>query len=88
VTGDDYARLGDGAEGVSVFIGHRCYMRMYEGHCAQLKRDAAGRFVCSIYEQRPDVCRTLERASASCEAERERKASLALRSVQSLTRRD
>jgi Fe-S-cluster containining protein len=88
VTGSDYSRLGDGAEGVSVFIGHRCYMRMAEGHCAQLKRDAAGRFVCGIYERRPEICRTLERASPSCDAERERKADHALHSVQSLTRCD
>jgi Fe-S-cluster containining protein len=30
-------------------------------------------FSCSIYERRPTTCRTLERGSAACEAERERK---------------
>jgi uncharacterized protein len=36
VTGQDYARLGEHAEQVTVFVGNRCYMRMEHGHCAQL----------------------------------------------------
>lgn len=87
VTGSDYARLGDEAERVSEFIGHRCYMRMEHGHCAQLTLDPAGHFACSIYETRPEVCRELERESSACEAERERKAETALGTVVILTRK-
>jgi Fe-S-cluster containining protein len=84
VLGDDYARFGDGADRVSVFIGNRCYMRMLNGHCAQLAVDAAGRFICGMYEQRPEVCRTLERGSDVCAGERERKAERAVHAVASL----
>jgi Fe-S-cluster containining protein len=69
VTGDDYERLGDAAERLTVFVGHRCYMRMHEGHCAALSIAQDGRYACSVYELRPDTCRVLERASPACEAE-------------------
>ena len=73
VTGDDYARLGDMAEAVTSFVGNRCYMRMAEaGHCAALMREN-GRFACSLYAQRPAVCRELERGSPACEADRAEK---------------
>lgn len=86
VTGADYARLGELAERVSGFIGNRCYMRMHEGRCAALAVDPAGRYVCSIYEQRPEVCRELERGSSACEAERTRKSERATLAAQSLSR--
>jgi Fe-S-cluster containining protein len=75
VMGADHARLGDAAERLTVFEGNRCYMRMDAGHCAALTRDDRGRFTCSIYAERPAVCRELERGSPACEAERALKSS-------------
>jgi len=87
VTGDDYERLGEAAPSVSHFVGNRCYMHMHDGHCAQLSIAASGEFWCGLYERRPDVCRTLERGSAACEAERERKSDAALVAAARLLRR-
>jgi Fe-S-cluster containining protein len=69
VTGDDHAVLGDAAERLTTFVGNRCYMQMHAGHCAALELDPAGRFVCSVYEHRPSVCRELARGSGACRAE-------------------
>jgi Fe-S-cluster containining protein len=70
VTGDDHARLGDDAERLTVFAGNRAYMRMEDGRCAALRIDArAGRFVCTVYERRPDACRDLGRGSSACRGE-------------------
>ncbi|MCA9535278.1 MAG: YkgJ family cysteine cluster protein [Myxococcales bacterium] len=74
VRGDDYARLGDAAETLTRWQGTRCFMAMSDGHCAALVIDAgSGRFSCSVYADRPDTCRELERGSSECEGERERK---------------
>ena len=71
VSGDDHARLGEDAERLTVFIGNRAYMRMEDGHCAALVIDReARRFVCTVYETRPETCRALERGSPACEGER------------------
>lgn len=71
VTGDDHARLGDHAEQYVQFTHNKAFMRMHDGHCAALAIDAErGRFVCSIYEVRPETCRTLERGSPACDGER------------------
>ncbi|MET0284002.1 MAG: YkgJ family cysteine cluster protein [Polyangiales bacterium] len=72
VSGDDHARLGEAADALTAFVGNRCYMRMERGHCAALEV-SPGRYACRIYEQRPQVCRDLERGSPSCEAERHEK---------------
>lgn len=69
VTGDDHARLGDDAEGLTVFIGNRCFMRMDSGHCAALELTADDRFVCSVYLTRPETCRELARGGAACRGE-------------------
>lgn len=70
VSGDDHARLGDRAEELTSFDGNRACMRMVEGHCAALHIEGnAGRFVCSVYETRPDVCRELARGSGACRGE-------------------
>lgn len=79
VTGADWERLGDEAERVAHFIGHRAYLRMQDGRCAALalQTDAASGHrlhVCTIYERRPQVCRDLARGSPACEAELLRKA--------------
>ncbi len=77
VSGDDYARLGDRADGPEALVrfdGHRAYMKMVDGHCAALAVDArAGRFVCQTYETRPQVCRDLARGSGACLGELEMK---------------
>lgn len=36
------------------------------GHCANLRSEAAGRFSCGIYEDRPAVCRSFEAGSDRC----------------------
>jgi Fe-S-cluster containining protein len=69
VTGSCHQRLGDDAESLTQFFGNRCFMRMQDDHCAALHITAEGRYVCSVYERRPEVCRTLERGGASCLAE-------------------
>jgi uncharacterized protein len=67
VTGDDYARLGQRAEELATFDGHRAYMRMTGGHCASLRLEpGSGELVCSTYETRPQACRDLARASSAC----------------------
>lgn len=75
VTGDDWTRLGPDAERHAHFIGHRAFLRMHEGHCAALAirpdpdRPGGARYVCTIYEHRPQICRDLARGSAECEGE-------------------
>ena len=48
-------------------------MRMTDSHCAALKIELSAhglaRFVCSIYEERPETCRDLARGSPQCEAD-------------------
>jgi uncharacterized protein len=74
VSGDDHARLGDDAERLVVWIENRAYLRLEEAHCAALAIDVArARFVCTVYERRPQVCRDLERGSPACAGEREAK---------------
>ena len=75
VKGDDWTRLGPEAERWAVFVNNRAFMRMTEGHCAALRVEpasaetGAARFVCSIYETRPQVCRDLARGSGECHGE-------------------
>jgi len=67
VFGCDYERMDDRARELTEFVENRCYMRIEGGRCAALALDAAsGRFLCSIYEVRPDCCRALERGSGAC----------------------
>jgi Fe-S-cluster containining protein len=73
VEGSDHLRLGERADELTEFHGNRCYMRMEGGRCVALRRDTAGRYACGTYDTRPEPCRTLERGSPSCEAERLRK---------------
>lgn len=76
VTGHDWERLGEDAERLAHFIGHRAYMRMHEGHCAALvarrAQEATGggiEYFCTIYPRRPQICRDLERGSPECQGE-------------------
>jgi len=74
VTGDDWSRLGDAAESVAHFVGHRAFMRMRDGHCVALKvratPEGATEFFCTIYDRRPQICRDLARGSPECAGER------------------
>jgi uncharacterized protein len=69
VHGDDYERLGAGAEALSHWLGNEVYMRMIDGHCAALRLEGHA-FVCSVYGNRPEICRSLERGSPACVSER------------------
>jgi len=74
VTGDDHARLGEDAERLVEWIGNLAFMKLDgEGdvrRCAALVVDArSGTFACSVYENRPQVCRDLERGSGACRGE-------------------
>lgn len=75
VFGVDWERLGDEGQAHTEFVENRVYMRMVDGHCSALSIDpGTRRFGCSIYEVRPDVCRSLERATGACRGEYEAKA--------------
>jgi Fe-S-cluster containining protein len=78
IRGDDWSVLGDDAERLAHFIGHRAFMSMAGGHCAALEvrptADGATEYFCTIYERRPQICRDLGRGSPECEAEIETKA--------------
>lgn len=67
------ARLGDAAERVAHFVGHRAFMRMRDGHCAALEvrigADRTREYFCAVYERRPQTCRDLARGSPQCEGE-------------------
>ena len=73
VTGNDWSRLGAEAGRLAHFVGNRAFMRMQGGHCVglEVRRTAEGGadFFCTIYEKRPEICRTLERGSAQCAGE-------------------
>ena len=74
VSGDDHARLGEAAERLVHWEENRAYLRLEDGHCAALAIDPTrGDFVCTVYAQRPQICRDLERGSPQCEGERDAK---------------
>jgi uncharacterized protein len=76
VTGADWARLGEAAERVAHFTGrgNEAYMRMTDGHCAALEvrphPDGEAEYFCTLYDRRPEICRTLARGSPECAGER------------------
>jgi uncharacterized protein len=90
VFGCDFDRMDDRAQAFTHFLGNRAYLRLDEGRCAALViavGPAGPSFVCSIYEMRPDVCRSLERGSGACRSDRHEKAERPLLAVESLLRR-
>jgi uncharacterized protein len=88
VFGCDLDRMDDRAREYTHFLGNRCYMRVDEGRCAALVIDPEGpRFVCAIYEMRPDVCRSLERGTGACLGERHEKGERPLLAARELLRR-
>lgn len=72
MTGDDWGRLGDRAESLTDWTQNHAFMRMHEGRCIALAVDDDG-VRCTIYADRPDVCRTLARGGGACEVERAQK---------------
>lgn len=75
VTGHDHDRLGHRAHELVWFDENRAYMRMVDGHCGALRIEpVSGRFFCSTYDTRPDVCRDLARGSGACKGELDAKA--------------
>lgn len=44
----------------------RSYMRMQDGHCAQLTLTESGALACAIYEVRPSACRAFRAGSFEC----------------------
>jgi len=56
-------------------------MKMSEGHCAALElraaADGAVEYFCTLYAQRPQICRDLARGSPQCAGERTLKAGIA-----------
>jgi len=78
VAGDDVV-LGDGdVRGLTVLTKHgRGYwarsMKMVDGCCVAHREDLGdGHPGCSVYDRRPEVCRTFEAGSADCQAARGR----------------
>jgi Fe-S-cluster containining protein len=89
VFGCDWDRMDDHARSFTEFIGNRCYLRIEDGHCAALTIDPVERrYLCAIYEQRPDACRALERGSGACRGERHEKGERPLLAVERLLRRN
>lgn len=72
VTGADWERLGDRAEELTEWTERHAFLRMAGERCIALAVDASG-VRCTIYAQRPEVCRALERGSGACEVERARR---------------
>ncbi len=89
VFGCDWDRMDDRAQALTHFLGNRCYMRIEDGRCAALLLDPSGpRFLCAIYDARPDACRSLERGSGACLGERHEKGDRPLLAVARLLRRE
>jgi Fe-S-cluster containining protein len=88
VFGVDLDRMDDRARAYTDFTGNRCFMRLEDGRCTALVIDPSGpRFTCAIYEMRPDVCRSLERGSGACAADRHEKRERPLLAVERLLQR-
>lgn len=88
VFGCDWDRMDERARELTEWIENRCYMRISDGHCAALVIDPTSkRYLCSIYEARPDCCRALERGSGACMGELYTKSERPLLAVEALVRR-
>ena len=73
LSGEDHARLTpEEQERVALFRGNRCFLRMTEGRCAALVLEG-GRYTCTIYERRPQLCRDYRRGGPACAYDRERR---------------
>ena len=71
----DLERMGPRARSFVDKSGAYGFMRFEDGHCVALGCDpTTGLFGCTIYEERPDVCRSLERGTSGCRYEHGAKA--------------
>lgn len=71
----DWERMSARARAFTRTLGQGRYMDMSSGRCAALISDPAlGSHACSIYDQRPDVCRSLARGTSVCLSEMRAKA--------------
>ncbi len=67
VYGFDLARMDELTVSYTTISGGKRFMRFDDGHCSALRIDeAAQRYECAVYEQRPDACHWLQRGSAEC----------------------
>lgn len=88
VFGGDWERMSDRARTYADFRGQSCFMRIEGGRCAALVIDPVARsFTCAIYEERPDVCRSLARGSGACRADRHEKEARPLLAIEALLSR-
>lgn len=88
VFGVDWDRMDAAARERTQFIENRCYMLMVDGHCSALRMEPSqGRFTCEVYDQRPDVCRSLVRGSGACRADYELKGDRASSALVALRRK-
>jgi hypothetical protein len=79
LSGADWSRLGTEADRLAHFIGNRAFMRLHDGHCAALEirrtPEGAPEFFCTVYRDRPQICRDLARGSPACAGEQKTKRS-------------
>jgi hypothetical protein len=79
VFGVDLERLGERADALTWPTPQGLAMRLRDGHCAALGREAASAPAkspvapCTIHAERPDCCRWLEPGSSHCRAARRRR---------------
>lgn len=66
VFGVDEARMSPETRALTELRPEGRFMRYTGGACVALRVDASHRVLCSIYEERPDVCRALVRGSGQC----------------------
>lgn len=69
----DEARMSAGTRALTEVRAEGRFMRYTNGGCVALRVDASERLLCSIYEERPDVCRALVRGSGQCRGDFETK---------------
>ncbi|MBK8939865.1 MAG: YkgJ family cysteine cluster protein [Polyangiaceae bacterium] len=71
----DWDRMNEHTRTLTTSREDRRFMRFDGGRCAALVADLQrGWLSCGVYEQRPDVCRSLERGTSICLEERNEKA--------------
>ena len=63
--GGDQKRLGSQLAALTEVRHGQLYMRMRDGGCAALD-ESKGLSRCSVYDSRPNVCRTFEQGSDEC----------------------
>jgi len=66
----DLERMSEAAFAHTTLVDGERYLRFEGGRCSALAlHPATGRVGCTIYEERPDACRWLERGSGECRSQ-------------------